>query len=66
MKIGILTFHRAYNYGAFLQCYSLQKELKARFPECDIKVIDYESLNMANYYKTNCFTYFFGQKKHIN
>lgn len=23
MKIGILTFHRAYNYGAVLQCYAL-------------------------------------------
>ena len=24
-KIGILTFHRAYNYGAVLQCYALQQ-----------------------------------------
>lgn len=27
MKIGILTFHRAYNYGAVLQCYALQQYL---------------------------------------
>ena len=25
MKVGILTFHRAYNYGAVLQCYALQQ-----------------------------------------
>lgn len=39
MKVGILTFHRASNYGAVLQCYALQKKL-----EClgyDICVIDY-------------------------
>lgn len=27
MKIGILTFHRAHNYGALLQCYALQQVL---------------------------------------
>ena len=25
MKIGIITFHNADNYGALLQCYALQK-----------------------------------------
>ena len=39
MKIGILTFHRALNYGAVLQCYSLKESL------CDlghdVEVIDY-------------------------
>lgn len=28
MRIGILTFHRAHNYGAVLQCYALQEYLK--------------------------------------
>lgn len=28
MRIGILTFHRADNYGAVLQCYALQEFLK--------------------------------------
>lgn len=41
MKIGILTFHRAVNYGAFLQCYSLCSALKRRFPTTTIEVIDY-------------------------
>lgn len=29
MKIGILTFNCAYNYGAFLQCYALQEYIKS-------------------------------------
>lgn len=28
MKIGIITFHRANNYGAVLQCFALQEVLK--------------------------------------
>lgn len=39
MKIGILTFHRAYNYGAFLQCRALQEYLKSQGH--DVEVIDY-------------------------
>lgn len=27
-KVGILTFHRAYNYGAMLQCYALYKTIE--------------------------------------
>ena len=39
MKIGILTFHKAYNYGAILQTYALYKTLKNFNVECE--VIDY-------------------------
>lgn len=39
MKIGILTFHRADNYGAVLQCYALQEVLKDMGHE--VKIIDY-------------------------
>ena len=28
MKIGILTFHCAHNYGAVLQAYAIQEPLK--------------------------------------
>lgn len=42
-KIGILTYHRAVNYGAFLQCLSLVKLLQAKFPQYKIEVIDYET-----------------------
>ncbi len=41
MKIGILTFHRSYNYGAFMQCFSLVKRLQRDFPEHIFQVIDY-------------------------
>lgn len=39
MRIGILTFHRALNYGAVLQCYAL-KELLVEMGH-DVEVIDY-------------------------
>ncbi len=39
MRIGILTFHCAHNYGAMLQCYALQETLVAMGH--DVEVIDY-------------------------
>lgn len=39
MKIGILTFHCAHNYGAVLQCYALQEMLKNMGYK--VEVIDY-------------------------
>lgn len=47
MKIGILTFHRADNYGAVLQCYALQEILKERGDE--VEVINYaqQSIDVA-------------------
>lgn len=39
MKIGILTFHRAINYGAVLQCYALTQALKKMGH--DVWLIDY-------------------------
>lgn len=43
MKIGILTFHRPINYGAFLQCYSLVNYLRDNIPGAEVEVIDYET-----------------------
>lgn len=39
MKIGIVTYHRALNYGAVLQCMSLYSALK-RLGH-DVEVVDY-------------------------
>lgn len=39
MRIGIITVHRAYNYGSVLQCYALQEYLKSQGH--DVWVIDY-------------------------
>ena len=39
MKIGIITFHRANNFGAVLQCYALQETLRHLGYEAE--VVDY-------------------------
>ena len=39
MKIGILTFHSAHNYGAVIQCYGLQQYLTSLGHQ--VFVIDY-------------------------
>ena len=51
MKIGILTFHNADNYGAVLQCYALQEVLKKKFPNDDVSVIDYRNEKIESAYK---------------
>lgn len=40
-RIGVLTFHRAINYGAFLQCFSFTERLQKEFPDYEIEVVDY-------------------------
>jgi len=42
MKIGIMTFHNADNYGAVLQCYALQETLNKQYPNDEVYVIDYK------------------------
>lgn len=49
MKIGILTFHRAHNYGAVLQCYALQEILKQIGH--DTYIIDYYQPVIERNYK---------------
>lgn len=50
-KIGILTFHRAINYGAVLQAFALQECLKNMIKDADIEFIDFYD---ANTYKVIC------------
>lgn len=49
MKIGILTFHCADNYGALMQCYALQEFLKSLGHET--YVIDYRPEYIIQRYK---------------
>lgn len=49
MKIGILTFHCAHNYGAVLQCYALQETLKTRGH--NVEIIDYRPKSITENYK---------------
>ena len=47
MRIGILTFHSAHNYGAVLQCFALQQYLSKRH---DVYVIDYRPNSIVKGY----------------
>ena len=49
MKIGILTFHRAHNYGAVLQAYALQEILYSKGQE--VEFIDYSNPVLMRIYK---------------
>lgn len=51
VKIGILTYHRSLNYGAVMQAVALSSEIKKRFPEVDVEIVDYMSRRMDCYYK---------------
>lgn len=48
MKIGILTFHRADNYGAVLQCYALQEVLKLLGNK--VEIINYKQPYIEKFY----------------
>ncbi len=52
MKIGILTFHRALNYGAVLQAYALQEYLCKQ--GADARIIDYRQPFIESQY--DCFS----------
>ncbi|MDU0808908.1 polysaccharide pyruvyl transferase family protein [Aquirufa regiilacus] len=60
MKIGILTFHRAHNYGAVLQAYALQEVLKELGH--DVKFIDHINKEIMGAYKiVNLRQFFIGK-----
>ena len=48
-KVGIITFHNAHNYGAFLQVYALQEQVKKLGNESFI--INYYDKNIMKSYK---------------
>lgn len=48
MKIGILTFHNAYNFGAVLQAYALQNYLESQ--NCQVEIIDYRNIAIEDNY----------------
>ena len=49
MKIGILTYFSAHNYGAFLQAFALQKTL-ASLSNCEVELINYRSPKEIEFY----------------
>lgn len=48
MRIGILTFHKAINYGAYLQAFSLFRKLQESFPTDQVEIIDYQAPKERN------------------
>lgn len=50
MRIGILTFHKVINYGAFLQAFSLSEKLKKEFPNDEVEIIDYVTAPKRKYF----------------
>jgi len=56
MKIGILTYHRAENYGALLQAYALRTYLRQQGH--DVSFVDYWPKYHVEHYKVFSFTKF--------
>lgn len=60
MKLGILTFHRAHNYGAVLQAYGLQEYLTSLGH--DVYVIDYKPAYISDSYPRDGKAYWLSTK----
>lgn len=53
MKVGIITFHRARNYGAVLQAYALMRFISENFEEVNAELIDYRSEYIEEFYRAD-------------
>lgn len=65
-RIGILTFHRSLNYGAFMQAYSLYNRLRSDFPHAEVEIIDYTSRRIQNKYSVKPFVFIFSSLPELN
>ena len=64
MKIGVITFHAAFNYGSALQAYALQEYLSARGH--DVSIIDFRSLAQRRLYPAPvCFNSVYNTKQSL-
>jgi len=50
MKIGIITFHCADNYGAILQTFGLYTKLKELYPSSEVFLVDYCPVSITKVY----------------
>lgn len=65
-KIGIITFHCAENYGAYLQTYALQEWVKTHLPNtAELFIIDYRPDFLIDPYKITNRLKFFDSKANI-
>ncbi len=60
MKLGILTFHSAHNYGATLQAYGLQEYLMNLGHE--VFIIDYRPWYITNSYQKDHYTHWLSRR----
>lgn len=58
MKIGIITFHRAHNYGALLQAYAMQTFLNENGHEA--YMVDYRNKVLEEQYKLFSYRFYLG------
>lgn len=58
MKVGVVTFHRAHNYGALLQAYAMQTFLKENGH--DAFMADYRSAALEEQYKLFSYKFYLG------
>lgn len=49
LKIGVLTYHRSHNYGAYLQAYALVNWIK-EFTGDEVELIDYNMVSAEKFY----------------
>lgn len=80
MKVGIISMQRVYNYGSFLQAYSLKKTIESLGHKCEFidikpgeKIITTENKKKINYlskidryFLKRIRHYFFTKRRHIN
>lgn len=69
MKIGILTYHRSVNYGAYMQAYCLQNLLSEK-TGYEVEIIDYDSKSADRYYVRQIFSrgirgMFYNLRRHL-
>lgn len=57
-KIGIITFQGVINNGAILQAKGLLEKLSEKFPEREVKIINYLSPSIEVYEFLKCFIFF--------
>ena len=51
MKIGIITYHRAENYGSVLQAYALSTFISSQQNVDEVQIIDYSNIAQQRLYK---------------
>lgn len=61
MKVGIVTFHNAHNYGAILQSIALKNVIQELGYDCEI--VDYQNNNIKNNYRVNLYSLITGLKR---